>query len=114
MSAEMKKDKSSDKLTFGKLVQKVSQMWKVADSETLDKFKALAKVDYDRYQREMTAYRERPDVQSALAQSASKGRVRKFVDVAKRPLSGYNIFFQQVHQRHSSIVCCCDTLHCAP
>ena len=91
-----KVEEDSGKLSFENIVQAVSQAWRASDAETREKFQALAKIDYDRYVEEMHEYRQRPDVQAGLLQPTGKRRI--FRGVPKRPLSGYNLFFQEVHR----------------
>jgi hypothetical protein len=83
----------------------VTERWKAIDPEQKLKFEQQAKEDYSRYAEEMKQYRQRPEVQNVLVDPQSSGNKRrcKFIGVAKRPLSGYNIFFREEHARIKSL-----------
>lgn len=81
----------------------VTGRWKVILPEEKVKYEELAKLDYQRYAEEMALYRARPEVHNILVDPHGSKRRCKFIGVAKRPLSGYNIFFREEHARFKKI-----------
>jgi hypothetical protein len=80
-------------------VRLVAEHWKVADDQTREKYREMAKTDFQRYTEEMEAYKARPEVQGALEEASMVGAKKKFVGVNKRPLSGYVMYIQEEHAR---------------
>mmetsp|Transcript_34055 Transcript_34055/g.67697 ORF Transcript_34055/g.67697 Transcript_34055/m.67697 type:complete len:250 (+) Transcript_34055:418-1167(+) len=101
---------------FEAIVKTVSREWQSMDEEARAKYEALSKVDHTRYLEEMQEYTRKRSLlevgqdggggggpgsfNTESEEGARKGEKRsRLLGVAKRPLSGYNIFFREEYAR---------------